>query len=104
MYRVRIPIGILLITIVALLGYTDYKTNTAYATSSIMGLASLIALWEFYAMAKNRDYVPYAFYGLLSSAIMIAIMISNKVVIDPFAILLCGVFIRFCLTLIKKMH
>lgn len=96
MYRVRIPIGILLITIVALLGYTDYKTNTTYATSSIMGLALLIALWEFYAMAKNRDYIPYTIYGLVSSAIMIAIMISNKeVVIDPFAILLCGVFIRF---------
>ncbi|WP_372365586.1 phosphatidate cytidylyltransferase [Candidatus Uabimicrobium sp. HlEnr_7] len=102
MYRVRIPIGILLIAIVALLGYTDYKTNTAYATSSIMGLALVVALSEFYAMTKNRNYQPYTVYGLLSSLVMVAAMISHMLPIDLFAIVLSGVFIRFLFDVNKE--
>ena len=102
MYRVRIPIGISLIALVALLGYTDYTTNTTYATSAIMGLALIVALWEFYAMTKNRKYEPYVTYGIVSSVILVTLMVINKFDFDPFAILISGVFIRFLFDVNKE--
>lgn len=95
MYRIRIPIGLLLIAIVYLLGYIDYRTNTLYATSSMMGLALIVALWEFYEMAKNRGSSPYVFYSLLSSIAMLVLSVYIKWPTDIFAIVLVGVLVRF---------
>ncbi len=72
MYRIRIPIGIGLLALMAGLVCIDFYTKSCYATSLVIMALILGALWEFYQIMAKRQYIPYtilamgcAFVGLL---------------------------------------
>ncbi len=60
MYRIRIPIALAFLGMVGLFFYIDLKTNTSYATGSILAILISVALWELYKLLMARDFLPCA--------------------------------------------
>lgn len=80
MYRIRIPIGLALLGFIGLICYIDSYTQTWYATSSILSLFVLVALWELYKMFEKREYAPYTTFSIISVAIALFLhIISPKI-------------------------
>jgi phosphatidate cytidylyltransferase len=75
MYRIRIPIGILLLSLVGGICYLDYSQNTPYFSKTILALVALAALWEFYRLIGKRSPQPYGYFGILCAAVGFALLV-----------------------------
>ncbi len=75
MYRVRIPIGILLISFLVGVFYLDSYTQSNYASSIIIALFTLGAMWEFYSLVARREYAPYTYFALTFCALAMGLEI-----------------------------
>lgn len=76
MFKIRIPIGILLLSTLGGIGYLDYYTNTAYPTKIVIGILILGALWEFYRLLARRGYALYVHYGMLIALLGLLLYIT----------------------------
>lgn len=75
MYRIRIPIGILLLALVGGICYLDYSNNTPYFSKSVIAVMAIGALWEFYRLLGKRGAQPYHYFGTAAAAVGMVLLI-----------------------------
>ncbi|HNZ67340.1 MAG: phosphatidate cytidylyltransferase [Planctomycetes bacterium] len=63
MYKIRIPIGLALLSCIGGLVYCDYYTNTSWCTSLILGLLILASFFEFCTMFQ--EWKPFRCLGTI---------------------------------------
>lgn len=80
MYRIRISIGLGMLALVAGLTACDYYTQTCYATTAMVAILILTALWEFYHITTLRNYAPYTKFALptVLFALVLHILVSRQ--------------------------
>ncbi|MCS6955694.1 MAG: phosphatidate cytidylyltransferase, partial [Candidatus Calescibacterium sp.] len=76
MYKIRIPLGIFLLSLVGLILYLDYYTKTPYFSKCVLGIVTLIALGEFYHLIEKRGYKAYYWYALICACLGIVLLIA----------------------------
>lgn len=74
MFRIRIPIGLLLLSIVAGICYLEYSQNISYVSQIIISILLIWGLWEFYRLYEHRGVRPYVWYGIFSGSVGLAII------------------------------
>ena len=63
MYKIRIPIGLLLLGLIAGIAYLDFYSQSCYASGSILVLLVAGALWEFFSIFQRR-LAPYTLLAM----------------------------------------
>ena len=108
MYKIRITIGSLLLLTIGGLAYLDHYTKSYYATSSVMILLILAALWELLKIFENIEFKPFMKFAVTSSLISFILILlrpslqilQQKSVVEIFEVLILLSF--FLLPIFRK--
>jgi hypothetical protein len=69
MYRIRIPLGLAFLSILAGIFYVEQSQNIVYPSQILTATMILAALWELYRMLENKGWQPYKQLGMCTAAI-----------------------------------
>ena len=109
MYRIRIPIGLLLLATVAGIFYLDFRNQTAIFSKTVIAILAVVALSEFYRLMERRGDRPYRWYGIGSAVVGFLLMIVyppaiNTSMIDPQQLWFSAIFLGLMLRLLLDSH
>lgn len=69
MYRVRIPIGLLLLATIGAIFALEYSREITYPSRIVIALLIVGSLWEYYKLIERRGCRPYLHYGMIGAGI-----------------------------------